>query len=170
MMKNKIGSFLFTLVFVSSFICVSLAQEPLYPTLAKGFHAPEVKGKSERGKKGSLSKIKSRLTLLYFYEVHCHLCESIVPDLKKLYDSYHKLGLEIVAVPVNSEKDDWKKYINENQLSWKHIFPNDPETLKSNYQLTVSPTFYLLDKNFLLLTERMGRVEQVEEALNLYIR
>jgi peroxiredoxin len=167
MKKNTI---ILKLVLLSLFITIAQAQEPLYPTLAKGFHAPDIKGKNERGKKCSLSKVKSRLTLLYFYEVHCHLCESIVPRLKDLYEAYHKTGLEILAIPVNSEKGEWKKYIDENKLQWKNIFPTSPEVLQSSYLLSVSPTFYLLDKNHILLTQRLGRIEQVEEELNIHIR
>jgi len=155
----------------TAFISTSYSQEPLYPTLEPGIHAPEVKGKNEKGKSCSLSKIKSRITLLYFYEVHCHLCESMIPKLKELYEAYHKTGLEIVAIPIGAERDDWKKYVVENQLPWKHLYPTrNVEAMKSNYLLTVSPTFYLLDKKHVLLTRRMGRVEQVEEALNLHIR
>ena len=146
------------------------AQEPLYPTLQPGVVAPNVKGKNEKGKSCSLYKIKSRLTLIYFYEVHCHLCESMIPDLKKLYEAYHKIGLEIVAVPTESSKEDWKKYIEENQLTWKHIFPHHTAALKTDYLLTVSPTFYLLDKKHILLTNRMGRIEEIENALNIHIR
>jgi len=161
---------LFALLFLFTFTGLTHAQEPLYPTLEQGTQASEINGKNEKGKMYSLQKVKSRLTLLYFYEVHCHLCESMIPDLKKLYEAYHKTGLEIVAVPLESSKDDWKKYIIENKLPWKHIYAKNVESLKSNYLLTVSPTFYLLDKKHVLLTRRLGRVEEVEEALNIHIR
>ena len=162
---------LLNLIFFLTIVTAAEAQEPLYPTLQPGIVAPEVKGKNEDGKRYSISKIKSRLTLLYFYEVHCHLCESIIPKLKELYQAYHKAGLEIVAVPVESSKEDWLKYIGDNQLPWKHIFPgSNAASVKSNYLLNVSPTFYLLDKNHVLLTHRLGRVEQVEEELNIRIR
>jgi peroxiredoxin len=156
---------------ITGFISTACAQEPLYPSLDPGIHAPEVKGKNEKGKGISLSGIKSRITLLYFYEVHCHLCESMLPKLKELYEAYHKTGLEIVAIPVGAEKEDWTKYVAENRLPWKHLYPTkNVEAMKSNYLLTVSPTFYLIDKKHLLLTHRLGRVEQVEEALNIHIR
>src|SRR5215203_2628429 len=105
MIQKKIILILLSLAFLNAFIPRSNAQEPLYPSLAPGLHAPEVKGKNENGRNRSLSKVKSRLTLLYFYEVHCHLCESITPKLKILYDSYRKTGLEILAIPVETNKD-----------------------------------------------------------------
>src|SRR6188768_780979 len=171
MMIRKSFPVLFHLIFLFAFLSGTKAQEPLYPTLQPGKTAPEVKGKNIKGKSCSLYKIKSRLTLLYFYEVHCHLCESLIPKLKQLYEAYHEIGLEIVAIPVESDKEDWKKYVTDNQLPWKHIYPvKGADSLKSNYLLTVSPTFYLLDKNHVLLTHRLGRIEQVEEELNIHIR
>jgi len=170
MIPRTIIFVLFSWILFSAFISESYAQEPLYPTLEPGIHAPEVKGKNEKGKNCSLSKVKSRLTLLYFYEVHCHLCESIIPDLKQLYEAYHNIGLEIVAIPVNSAKEEWKKYVQENKFPWKNYFPRDLDLFKSDYLLSVSPTFYLLDKNHVLLTHRLGRIEQVEEELNIHIR
>ncbi|MEO8085196.1 MAG: TlpA disulfide reductase family protein [Bacteroidota bacterium] len=144
----------------------------LYPSLPPGLKAPCIKGNDETGKSFSLSKIKSRYTLLYFYEVHCHLCEVVTPELKKLYDSYHQLGLEIIAIPVESNREEWIGYISEHALTWKNIFPeqNKKQKLKDDYKLTVSPTMYLLDRKKIILTQRMGRIDRVEEQLNLRIR
>ena len=105
MMTRKSFPVLFNLIFLFAFLTLAKAQEPLYPTLQPGVAAPEVKGKSIKGKNCSLYKIKSRLTLLYFYEVHCHLCESLIPKLKQLYEAYHEIGLEIVAIPVEADKN-----------------------------------------------------------------
>jgi peroxiredoxin len=151
----------------------SRAQDTLlYPSLPVGLQAPDFKGRSETGKTFSLLKVKSRYTLLYFYEVHCHLCELVTPQLKKLYDSYHEIGLEIVAVPSASSKEEWLSYIREQSLTWKNIFPDEhsQDSIKEDYQLTVSPTMYLLDRNKILLTQRLGRAEQVEEEINRRIR
>lgn len=152
---------------------ISLGQEnSLYPSLSPGIKAPVIKAKNADGKVFRLSKVKSRYTLLYFYEVHCHLCAVVTPELKKLYDSYHKIGLEIVAVPVESDRDEWKKYITDEHLNWLNIFP-DPgqlDKLRSDYKLTVSPTMYLLDRKKIVLTQRLGRIEHVEAELNQRIR
>ncbi len=151
----------------------SFSQDTLlYPSLAPGKCAPIIKGKGETGKPFSLSKLKSRYTLLYFYEVHCHLCEVVTPQLKKLYGSYYKLGMEVVAVPVESNKEEWLGYIKEQSLNWKNVFLSreNLNQLRTDYKLTVSPTIYLLDKNKILLAQRMWRAEQVEEELNKRIR
>jgi thiol-disulfide isomerase/thioredoxin len=152
---------------------MSVAQDSLlYPSLSAGIDAPLFKGKDENGKKILLEKVKSRYTLLYFYEIHCHLCETITPELKKLYTAYHGIGLEIIAVPLEGNQHEWLKYVKAEQLSWKNVFlsANNLKRVKSDYKLTVSPTFYLLDKNRKVLTQRMGRIEQVIDELNLRIR
>ncbi len=168
------------LPFISFFILIgcinpfiSFGQEnSLYPSLSPGIKAPAIKAKDTAGKAFRLSKVKSRYTLLYFYEVHCHLCAVVTPELKKLYDSYHKIGLEVVAIPVESDKDEWNKYVIDEHLNWLNIFP-DPgqlDKLRSDYKLTVSPTMYLLDRKKIVLTQRLGRIEHLEAELNQRIR
>lgn len=152
---------------------ISFGQEnSLYPSLNPGIKAPAIKAKNADGKEFHLSKVKSRLTLLYFYEVHCHLCAVVTPELKKLYDSYHKTGLEVVAIPVESDRDEWIKYVADERLDWLNVFPDSGllDKLRSDYKLTVSPTMYLLDRKKIVLTQRLGRIEHVEAELNQRIR
>ncbi|CAN5418758.1 hypothetical protein BH11BAC1_BH11BAC1_13820 [soil metagenome] len=162
------AQFILFFIFSNSYSQDSL----LYPSLPPGMKAPCIKGNDETGKSFSLAKIKSRYTLLYFYEVHCHLCEVVTPRLKELYDSYHKIGLEVIAIPIESNREEWMAYIVEKGLTWKNIFPADNKKarLKSDYKLEVSPTMYLLDRKKILLTQRLGRVDLVEEELNQRIR
>jgi cytochrome oxidase Cu insertion factor (SCO1/SenC/PrrC family) len=172
MHKNPLLSTVITALLFISVQTVSWGQDTLlYPSLPPGIKAPGFKGEDENGRCQSLANIKSRYILLYFYEVHCHLCEVVTPELKKLYDSYHKTGLEVIAIPVGSDKDEWKNYVAGNKLNWKNIFPGkNQDVLKSDYMITVSPTIYLLGKDKILLTQRMGRIEQVEAELNQRIR
>ncbi len=166
----------FVIIFLSFFLADSRSSSGqdtgLYPSLNAGIKAPDIKGKDSKNKSFCLSKIKSRYTLLYFYEVHCHLCAVVTPELQKLYNSYHDIGLEVVAIPVESDREEWKRYLLEQQLSWKNIFPDSLslDSLRADYKLTVSPTMYLLDRNKILLTNRLGRIEQLEAELNQRIR
>ncbi len=169
-----INKYLLAIVlFLFSMPVISMGQETsLYPSLKPGIKAPPIKGKGTDGKVFRLSKVKSKYTLLYFYEVHCHLCAVVTPELKKLYDSYRKIGLQIVAIPVESDRAEWSSYIQEAGLDWLNVFPDagTVDKLKSDYLLTVSPTMYLLDRKKILVTERLGRIEHLEEVLNSRIR
>lgn len=162
----------FFLIFLFTSTHLHAQDSLLYPSLQRGAIAPAIKGKNEKGKTIHLAKIKSRYTLLYFYEVHCHLCELITPELKRLYDSYHPLGLEVLAIPTSSTRQEWKEYISRYSLNWINLFPegNNLENIRSAYLLTASPTIYLLDRKKIILTQRLGRAEQVEEELNSRIR
>lgn len=173
MLKNFLFFSTVAVVFFLWFCPVAAAQDSLlYPSLPVGMKAPDIKGKDENGKSFKLSEIKSRFVLLYFYEVHCHLCATVTPELKKLFDAYNKTGLEVVAVAVESGKEDWLEYLREHKPGWRNVLPAGKciDKLRSDYKLTVSPTFYLLDKNKILLTQRIGRIERVEEELNQRIR
>lgn len=144
----------------------------LYPSLSPGKKAPVIKGRSASGEVFRLSKVKSKYTLLYFYEVNCHLCAVVTPELKKLYSSYKKLGIEVVAIPLETNSEEWKTYIQELDLNWINIYPDTGciGKLKEDYKLTVSPTMYLLDRKKILVAHRLGRIEHLEEELNRRIR
>ena len=172
MSRKSQACILVILIFLSVAFKSYSQDSLLYPSLPPGITAPLIVGKTETGKSFSLAKVKSRYTLLYFYEVDCHLCALVTPQLKKLYESYHSIGLEVVAVPVEAKREEWLAYVADHALTWKNVLVtgNNLETLKKDYLLEVSPTFYLLDRRKTLLNQRMGRIEQVEEELNRRIR
>jgi hypothetical protein len=171
MLQPVIRAFL-AIIFIFYFAGARAQDSLLYPSLNPGTAAPCFKGKNENGKVICLERVKSRFTLLYFYEVHCHLCELVTPQLKKLYDGYRNTGLEVIAIAAGSSRDEWLGYVRDQSLSWKnvHLSGKHVDALKADYKLTVSPTMYLLDSEKILLTQRMGRIEQVEEELNRLIR
>src|SRR3990172_681495 len=64
-----------------------------------------------------LSDNKGKVTIVNFWATWCPHCLKEFPDIVKLYNQYHDLGLEIVAISMNEpeEMEDIEKFVQEHQ-------------------------------------------------------
>jgi thiol-disulfide isomerase/thioredoxin len=119
----------------------------------------------------SLYDIKSKYTLVYFWDPSCGHCKKVTPKLSELYKTKGKeLGLEVLAVYIEADTSEWFKYIKENELNWI----NAADLLgKSNfrkyYDIYSTPVIYLLDRNKKIIAKRID-VEKLEDFIKNYER
>ena len=118
-------------------------------------------------KRASLYDIKSKYTVLVFWDPTCGHCITEVPKLDSAFNaSWKKKGVAMYGVRTDGTKDEWMKFIREKRLSgWIHAW--DPE-YKSNYRkfydVYATPVVYLLDEHKKILAKRLG-VTQLDEFL-----
>ena len=63
----------------------------------------------------SLYGVKSKYTILIFWDPTCSHCKIEVPKLCQYYDSLKSKGLvEVFAVGIESDIELWKKFIKDN--------------------------------------------------------
>lgn len=106
----------------------------------------------------SMHAIKSKYTVLYFWDPECGHCKTESPKLKKLYDDVkNKYNLEVFAVCADTNMVKMKDYIKKNQFTWINV--NGPRTLTQNYHdlydVFSTPVIYLLDENKKILAKRL---------------
>ncbi len=117
----------------------------------------------------SLSKIKSKYTVLVFWDVDCGHCKKEIPII---LDAYHKMkkegiDMEVFAVYTQHEYDKWKKFIIENKLDWVNVTDGvHLNNLKKKFDIYSTPVIYILDKNKIIKVKRVG-AEQVEEVIRM---
>lgn len=98
------------------------------------------------GKLFELNKVKVNKVLLVFYASWCQHCKTILPQINELKKA--KKDFEVVAVSLDTNKDEWKNFIDQNKLDF--INTSDLKgwdgTAANEYFIYATPTMFLLDK------------------------
>ncbi len=81
----------------------------------------EVKGTTLEGKEIDLAKMKGKVVLVDFWATWRGPCIGEIPAMKKMYETYHDRGFEILAVSVDQGKDAPTKFMEERKLPWPCI-------------------------------------------------
>lgn len=139
--------------------------------------APSFSGPTPDGKTLALNDVKGKLTLIDFWASWCKPCRRENPNVVKVYQKYHKKGLEIISVSLDGSRNQkdpkaaWIKAIEDDQLTWSHVsnlnYFNDP--VAKAYNIRSIPATFLLDQDGKIVAKNLrgNALEQkVAEYLN----
>ena len=143
-----------------------------------GLAAPSLIINTPENKKVSLYDQKATYTLLAFWDPTCSHCKIEIPRLDSFYKaSWKDLQVKIFSVNINfKELVAWKTFINENHLeNWTHAYQTEedlnkeikagiPTTIRQQYDVFKTPTFYLLDSNKKIIAKNLS-LEQFNDFL-----
>jgi peroxiredoxin len=88
---------------------------------------------------------KGSHVLVDFWASWCGPCRRENPNVVAMYKKYHDKGFDVVSISRDREKDKWLKGIEEDGLTWTHLWDKDGSAAKS-YVVDFIPTLFLLDK------------------------
>jgi len=107
--------------------------------------------------KFNLKAIQSEYMLIYFWHSECSHCSEAKPLLKELNSKYRK-KLVFVAVSLDTDYNEW--ILNAELNSDNFVNVNDLKGYNSDllkqFGVMGTPTFFLLDKNKVVLKEIVG--------------
>lgn len=132
-----------------------------------------VTGVAQDGSSASLADMvaKNKLTMVMFYSPDCSHCRESMPDIKRLYDSYHPKGLGVYAVSIVDDKPKWEKMIAESQMTWTNVQMQQEAGKRdaaTEYFLTSTPTFVLIDSKGTIV-RRFITTSGLEGAFKTYL-
>lgn len=134
--------------------------------LKVGESVPNIILPDNSGNSIDLSKITSENTLLLFYASWCPHCQKIIPKIKELYNNTKRKNFEVLAISLDTNKDDWLNFIKENNLNWLNVSDVkgwDSEVAKS-YYIYATPTMFLLDKKERIIAKPLN-VKELKAAI-----
>lgn len=130
--------------------------------------APNLKLKQTNGIQFNLYDLKSRYTILFFWNEKCRSCLDEMSNIKKDEASLKKSGVEIVSIFSGKNEAYFQETTKtsiemNNWLNTKitSIIAQDFNT----YSITSFPQFFVLDKDKKILSKRIG-AKQLLEVIN----
>lgn len=132
--------------------------------------APDFSAPTPEGKPFSLYKLRGHYVILDFWASWCGPCLREMPNVKSIYQQYHKKGLEILGVSLDKTKDAWVKAIQKHGLDWHHISNlkefNDP--IARQFHVNGIPKMYVLDPKGKIIAMNLRGEELAKFIANLY--
>ena len=124
--------------------------------VAIGRQAVDFPGTGLDGEKIHLKDFTGKYVLLEFWASWCAPCRKENPHLVKVYNKYNEKGFEILAVSLDSKKENWLKAIETDQLPWVHVsdlkyWDSEPAKIYGIRQIPsnvlIGPSGNIIDKN-----------------------
>jgi peroxiredoxin len=120
-----------------------------------GMKAPSLELNRPDGTTLSLHNIKSRFTLLYFFDSSCNSCREQLPSLAATLARYSHLNLTVYAIytqtdtaGLNRFREEFAHHISATGVNWNFVYdPGNSSNFHKLYNVLSTPRIYLLDHN-----------------------
>ncbi len=115
--------------------------------LAIGETAPDILSQTQKGDDYTLSEMETDYTLLVFWSTHCSHCQVILPRLAAAQSVFNEANMDIVAISLDSDKNELDNYLKANKLPWKIICQCDGwnGSIAVDYAIFASPWMIIID-------------------------
>jgi peroxiredoxin len=128
-----------------------------------GSKVPNIILPDSAGKLQDLSKINADNTLIIFYASWCPHCQSMLPQIYEYYRSRKEKKFEVFAVSIDTMKNDWLKFIRNNNLIWLNVIDLAGWKGKAvlDYYIYATPTMVLIDREKKIIL-KPSSLEQIQ--------
>ncbi len=89
---------------------------------------------------------RGKVVLLHFWQIGCSSCKLEMPAMDRLYGSYRRKGMEILAVNVGQKKGTVKTFAAEMGVSYPVLLDPDGKSA-ALYGVNDVPRTYVIDRS-----------------------
>jgi hypothetical protein len=113
--------------------------------------------------------IKTKYTLLLFWDADCGHCKTAIPEIYKHIAELKAMGVEVIAIHQLGGvegKMEWIDFVNKYQMyDWINAWNPYDYNYKRIYDISSTPVLFLLDENKTILAKKFG-YEQLMDIVN----
>ena len=142
-------------------------EDEVYPPTLVGDMVPTLPLTDINGKEVLLKQNKSAYTLIDFWASWCSPCRKEIPNLKRLYQKYHKAGLEIVSISADQNVEDWKDALAEEQTPWLNFIDKNRQAV-SEFKVQYIPSIFIADSEGKIIAEKLRGKDLADYLENLF--
>ncbi len=120
-----------------------------YEKVSVGKTAPDFEIRTIENKLISLYNIDSDYTLIIFWASWCPHCTKILSEIQKIYNTETRDKLEIIAISLDTNKEDWINFLNNKNYTWINCseLKGWESKVAIDYNIYATPTMILLNQN-----------------------
>jgi thiol-disulfide isomerase/thioredoxin len=123
----------------------SQTSPSMHAAVEVGQPFPPLEFHTADGKTVNIASMKGKVVLVDFWATWCGPCVRETPRLKALYSEFHAKGLEIVGISHDKDRQEFDKYVAEQQIPWPQYFGGTNNVIAKRFQVYAIPTGVLID-------------------------
>ena len=118
-----------------------------YQKLTIGTQAPSFAVRDRDGKVLTLEDIPAEYVLIIFYVSTCAHCRQMMPHIVEKRRQLSEEKLEIIAISIDENLEDWERYISTNDFEWINVREAKgwDGAVAAAYSIFSTPAMFLLD-------------------------
>lgn len=121
---------------------------------ARSFTLQDSKGKFHK-----LSEVKSKYTIIYFWDPDCGHCKKTTPKLVDFVKGNEDLDATIFTITTEHEEDKWRKYLEKNPDMESHFYNLADFKFRSRFRqdfdITGTPRIFVLDEDKIIIAKKI---------------
>lgn len=137
-----------------------------YERMTPGHLAPDFVIRDVEGKSHQLSRMEHPYVAILFWSSSCEHCREMLPELHDWYLQENHLGIEVVAISIDTAAGDFQQYVEDLDPAW--ITARDPlgwtGKVAGDYEVYATPSLYLVDYDRIIVA-RPGNFRQFLRAV-----
>jgi peroxiredoxin len=104
------------------------------------------------GREIDLKDFSGKVVLIDFWATWCGPCIGQVPELKKVYETYHSKGFEILGISLDDKKDALLAFTKKHEMPWPQFFDGKHWNNEISFRFGINsiPATWLIDKKGVL--------------------